>query len=556
MKSAVEFTVFNKIGGPLTKRISIASDGSIHSDGSACVMSRGTAQRAKVADVVQLAELIEKVRADQALGLGALRADLHDQVSVVRKAQIDGNTPLDTIARTADNIFYRSGVPAFALLDFDTKGMPPHVTAEITRRGGFWPALTSVIPPLARVARVTRSSTSAGLFRSDTGQVIPGSGGLHIYLSVLDGADVKRFLNLLHDRCWLAGLGWFIVGAGGQLLNRSLIDRSVFGAERLVFEGNPILAPPLQQDLIKRRPVATEGEVLDTAEYCPALSVVEKAKLNELRVRAKYALNADVQRARAQFIAAKAASIAERAGISLRAAERVAARHCHGILLPTVELPFDDKDLAGCTVADVLADPGRFDGATLADPLEGVSYGTCKAQIFLESDGRPGIHSFAHGRTLYELRDDAASVRAAMDEAPDSEVITVLVDLAADADLDERDLEELRNEANRRTRITKRAISSMLKEALRERERVRAEQQRARRRAQRTDPRPMLPVPYSDAPWLPTMETLNGVLGVLPTTRPPLRDIDGCCTRAQRMQVPGTHAFTDSNPAEETDSHD
>ena len=143
-----------------------------------------------------------------------------------------------------------------------------------------------------------------------------------------------------------------------------------------------------------------------------------------------------------------------------------------------------------------------------------------------------------------------------MDEAPDSEVITVLVELAADADLDEGDLEKLRNEAAGRTGITKRTISSMLKTALREREHVRAEQQRARRRAQRTDPRPMLPVPYSHAPWLPTMETLNGVLGVLQTTRPPLRDIDGCCTRAQRMQVPGTHAFTDSNPAEETNSHD
>jgi len=36
-----------------------------------------------------------------------------------------------------------------------------------------------------------------------------------------------------------------------------------------------------------------------------------------------------------------------------------------------VVLPFDDDDLAGCTVADVLADPERFEGATLADPIEG-----------------------------------------------------------------------------------------------------------------------------------------------------------------------------------------
>src|SRR5262249_4632971 len=40
-----------------------------------------------------------------------------------------------------------------------------------------------------------RRSTSAGLFRADTGQKLPGSSGLHVYLSVQDGADVERFLR-------------------------------------------------------------------------------------------------------------------------------------------------------------------------------------------------------------------------------------------------------------------------------------------------------------------------------------------------------------------------
>ena len=65
----------------------------------------------------------------------------------------------------------------------------------------------------------------------------------------------------------------------------------------------------------------------------------------------------------------------------------------------------------GCTVADVLADPERFEGATLADPNEGLDYGRCKAKILRRSDGTPLIHSFAHGRTVYELKLDAAAVR-------------------------------------------------------------------------------------------------------------------------------------------------
>ena len=65
-------------------------------------------------------------------------------------------------------------------------------------------------------------------------------------------------------------------------------------------------------------------------------------------------------------------------------------RQCDGILLPDVVLPFDDEDLAGATVAGVLADPARFEGATLADPLEGVGYGAGKAKIMRRGDGTLG----------------------------------------------------------------------------------------------------------------------------------------------------------------------
>jgi hypothetical protein len=164
--------------------------------------------------------------------------------------------------------------------------MPPHVAAELRRLGGFWEAMLSVLPALRDVARVVRRSTSAGLFRCDTGEQLPGSDGLHVYLMVRDGADVERFLRALHDRCWRAGLGWIIVGAAGQLLERSVIDRMVGGSERLVFEGGPILTPPLQQDRESRRPVAVDGDDLDTVAACPPLSIGETTELDELRAAA------------------------------------------------------------------------------------------------------------------------------------------------------------------------------------------------------------------------------------------------------------------------------
>jgi len=515
-------------------------------------MNRGIAQRTKVASVEQLAGLIDRIGSDQALALGSLRTGLPDRVEIVTRAKLNGAASPNTIARIAGSISYRPGRVAFALLDSDSKGMPPDIAAEIEQRGGFWPTLLSLFPALHGVACVTRSSTSAGLSRSDTGETLPGSGGLHCFPAVQDGADVERFLKALHDRCWLAGFGWMMVGAGGQLLERSLVDRSVFGAERLVFEGPPILESPLQQDRESRRPVATEGDVLDTIAAFPPLTIVEKAKLDQLKAKRKYELATEAEKVRNAFIEARAQLFIKH-GMSRRGADRAAASYCNGILLPVVVLPFDDPEFAGCTVANVLADPARFEGATLADPLEGIDYGTCKAKLFRRPDGVPWIHSFAHGRSIYELKFDAGAVRAAMDQVTDDkDVAKAFVKLAAVADLDSDELEELYTEVIRRSGTKKMAIKSMLKKEQQKRADRHAEQEGQRRTAQRTDPRPIIKLPTADAPWLPVVKIFNGVLGTSPAAKPPMRDIANFITQARKMVIPQTHAFV-NKPLEEAE---
>ena len=131
----------------------------------------------------------------------------------------------------------------------------------------------------------------------------------------------------------------------------------------------------------------------------------------------------EMAKARAAFIEAQAKKLAARTDMSPSAAKQTIVRQCEGVLRPDVELPFDDPKLAGKTVGDVLADPERFEGETLADPLEGVAYGRCVAKIMRWADGTPWIHSFAHGRTIYELKHDAASVRRAMEKAAKDDVV-------------------------------------------------------------------------------------------------------------------------------------
>ncbi len=155
-------------------------------------------------------------------------------------------------------------------------------------------------------------------------------------------------------------------------------------------------------------------------------------------------------------------------------AERSVAKRLRGILLPDVVLPFDDEEFAGCTVADVLADPGRFEGATLADPLEGVAYGRCKAKIFRRADGTLLINSFAHGRSIYDLKHDAAAVREAVEAADNDKVVETLRECAANADIDDVVLHEMIDLAAKRSGVGKTPIKKVLKLDRSERNKERA----------------------------------------------------------------------------------
>src|SRR5437588_1857950 len=70
--------------------------------------------------------------------------------------------------------------------------MPPGVAERIKKLGGLLPALASVLPGLASAARVERGSTSAGLYRTDTGAKLAGSSGLHLFVGVPGSSESAR----------------------------------------------------------------------------------------------------------------------------------------------------------------------------------------------------------------------------------------------------------------------------------------------------------------------------------------------------------------------------
>ena len=128
----IELTRLTKIGGPLTKRIELSADGKLISEGSACIMSSGCAQRARFDRLDDVAQLIQSLGSHEAIALGSL--DPFTRPSRGNNARQTGEdewlaAPAGLVARNSNHVSYRPGQPALALLDVDAKGMPAAVRA-------------------------------------------------------------------------------------------------------------------------------------------------------------------------------------------------------------------------------------------------------------------------------------------------------------------------------------------------------------------------------------------------------------------------------------------
>ena len=449
----------------MSKRISL-KEGKIYSDGSQCLMARGSAQRLAAETASDLARHIGSCGTEQAIVLGSLRADLPSPIAITTSSRLRENP--GAITRSREFIDYVPGGSAWALIDFDVKGMPSQVAAAVEAAGGMWNALLSVAPGLRRAARVARAGTSSGLYRTDTGEQFESSGGAHHYVLVKDAGDIKRFLSDLHDRCWNQGLGWHLIGRAGQLLDRSLVDRMVGYGERLCFEGAPVIEAPLAQDAAKRAPKSFEGETIDTELVVPRLTEYERHLVEEAKAASAEALGKAASEIRAQHDGALAEAVSGRSGMPLLTALRlVKARH-QGVLLPYIELDFDHLGMV--PVATVLAEPERFVGETLADPLEGAEYGRCKAKVMRDDGGGLFIHSFAHGRAIYRLRHDVRSAKAAIAKAPKDGLIDFAVAIVATAEMEADEITDFAATVAKAAGIGVRAVMARITKQRRERE--------------------------------------------------------------------------------------
>ena len=112
--------------------------------------------------------------------------------------------------------------------------------------------------------------------------------GQRVYVPVADAQDIPRAGAALYARLWLAGHGRFDVSASGALLDRSLIDASVWQPERLDFAGGAQCGPGLEQRREEPKLFNGAAAFMDSRTLAD-LSPEEQARLETLKAAAREA---------------------------------------------------------------------------------------------------------------------------------------------------------------------------------------------------------------------------------------------------------------------------
>ncbi|MBE9160677.1 DUF3987 domain-containing protein [Nodosilinea sp. LEGE 06152] len=390
-QDGIRFSVFTASKGSAQKRLIPGPDGKPIKDPEHKLCITEAYSKARTVNSPQeFADRLVNLRGtNQAITLGTTGSTAKQQVvSTKHLADKPG-----AIARNKDYFSWPTDGYFPLLFDHDPEPGQPSLNAD-----QFRAELIDLFPELAAAAWVQTVSSSSAIYDKATGECLKPTSGHHTYIFVR--GDVERFKAILKTRCWLKGKAFFKLATANRatgisaVLERLLIDISVFSPERLVYEAGPLLPEQWEQRLPV--PVVIDGDYIDL-DTITEPTESQQAQADALR-------EAEREIAQAQQLAQTLKRvIAINPGLSPAAAKAkatAAIASCNrGELAPGHMLYLADNRTI--TAGDI---GPEHDGLTLRDPQEPTYRNGASdlAQIYW-NDGNWRINSMAHGGFVYRL---------------------------------------------------------------------------------------------------------------------------------------------------------
>ena len=361
-------------------------------------MAQGAATVKAFNTVHELAAILKGLKTNQAMSWGVVK-NAHPEQSIQvlsRKKYEEQGRPKNAVARTND--FFEWGASGgVMMLDFDFKG-------DAMPKDQIMQTLYSIMPKLQESAFIWWCSSSSFIYNGDTQH--SGLKGQRIYILVKDASDIERAGKVLFERLWLAGHGHFEISKAGSLLTRSIIDSSVWQPNRLDFISGANCIAPVQQK--RPEPDIHDGAHLDTAIVLKDLTAAEQAQVAALKEKAKAKISPEANAVKNQFIETTAHKSLKVQRISNPSKEQVeqakgtVKRAIKSDVLASDFVLYLD-DMTAVTVGEILSNPNKYNDKLTKDPLEpDYDGGRTVGRLYL-LDGKPNLHSQAHGGKNYKL---------------------------------------------------------------------------------------------------------------------------------------------------------
>jgi len=386
-------------------------------------LAHGLVETRELAMLADLVAILQALTPAQALVYGV---PINPAARVMtRRAFADAGRPKGVTTRTNDAFRWPQG-PGVMMLDYD-----PATGRDPLDRDGLVQAIRTAAPGLAGAAMSWWPSASSCIWQGD--KELRGIKGQRLYLLVQDAADIPRAGAALVARLWLAGHGHIEISASGALLERTLVDASVWQPSRLDFAGGAACGPGLEQR--RGDPVIIEGSAqpIDSRTALPDLTPEEHDRFAKIKAKAKGAAHPEAESVKAAWIEARIKDMVapEDRGDpeAVKEAEGIARRALETSVLAgdfVVQVERGGK-VEAVTVGDLLIDRARWHGCLTRDPLEpGYDGARLVGRLFL-IQARPSLYSFAHGGKSYRLHRPPARVELVKGHT--SEAASATIDL-------------------------------------------------------------------------------------------------------------------------------
>ena len=242
------------------------------------------------------------------------------------------------ISLTKEHFFFMDK-PGVLFLDNDPND---HALPSVPYLSGqaLMELLESVVPECITTQSAFHSipSASAGkLYNIVSPEPLYERQGTHLYLAVKNPTDIPRFGGVLGKRLWLAGYGSIAFARSGAMLERTVIDLTVFQPQRLDYIAPAVIIgddlPPIED---RPNPVGRGGGLVET-ELLPDLTAEQEADyarlVREAKEKAKpqsEVIRADYKKSKVDEMVAAGVDRAQASRDVERSLERIctAISHC------------------------------------------------------------------------------------------------------------------------------------------------------------------------------------------------------------------------------------